>query len=61
MIALTIIKIISNLNLGKFGDLGVSWGWLPLVGGMWGLLSALRGYGPNQDTAGRCPQATGEG
>lgn len=27
----------------------------------WSLLSTLRGYGPNQDTARGCPQATGEG
>ena len=30
---LIIIKIKSRLNLGKFGDLGVSWRLLPLVGG----------------------------
>lgn len=36
MIALTVIEKISNLNLGKFDDLVVSWGGLPLVGGMGG-------------------------
>ena len=44
----------------------VTWGSLRLspvncLAQTWGLLSALRGYGRNQHTAGEQPQATGEG